>query len=367
MRIALRGVGVVGGFGCGVDDLRRTLIAGRCSPQTASVAGTEGAGEMPVFLADTSRLAAFIPNRALRRVDHFSRLAALGACLALEDARLPPTVRQALGLVIATGYGATRTTFSFLDTVLDHGDACASPTFFSNSVSNAAAAHVSILLKITGPSLTVSQFEMSVPAALLTACQWLEEKRVEGVLVGGVDEYCAVLGYSWQRFFGPGPTTGTRPLEWGRQSAIAGEGAAFFLLCRDEGDPPDYGFITDIRQGHLRHGGLDLAADALLLLGADGHQACARRYARHLPADARVATYTPLYGSLPVGPAFDMAVAALSIKAGRIFAPPPGAGENPGLKIVPRHARLDATPIRCLKFGREGEYAMVTLSGRGSI
>ncbi len=151
---------------------------------------------------------------------------------------------QNLAVVIATGYGASQTTFSFLDTAFDDGDACASPTLFSNSVHNAAAAHVSILLNARGPNLTVSQFEMSVPSAMLTACQWLEDKIVDAVLFGGVDEYCSVLGYCWQRFFGAGSPVQHEAIGMEYQSAITGEGSAFFLLTRDEGDKPKYGFIT---------------------------------------------------------------------------------------------------------------------------
>jgi 3-oxoacyl-[acyl-carrier-protein] synthase II len=76
---------------------------------------------------------------------------------------------------------------------MDYGDACASPTLFSNSVHNAAAGHISIMLGLDGPCLTVSQFEMSGPSGLLSAIQWLKEERVEQVLLGAVEEYCDVL------------------------------------------------------------------------------------------------------------------------------------------------------------------------------
>ena len=97
--------------------------------------------------------------------------------------------RERLGVIIASGYGALKTTFAFLDSYLDFGYACSSPTHFSNSVHNAAAAHVSMQLQATAPSLTVSQFEMSTASALLTAAQWLAERRVERVLLGAVDEH----------------------------------------------------------------------------------------------------------------------------------------------------------------------------------
>ena len=41
---------------------------------------------MPAFLADTARLDDFLNKKALRRVDHFSKMALLGSYLALQDA-----------------------------------------------------------------------------------------------------------------------------------------------------------------------------------------------------------------------------------------------------------------------------------------
>ena len=181
--------------------LPNKLISGENTIQTIRVEANGRKMDMPVFLCDTSALEGFIHKKALRRVDHYSSMAVLGSYLALEDAGMLQINHQKMAVVIATGYGATRTTFSFLDSIFADGDACASPTLFANSVHNAAAAHISILLKARGPNLTVSQFELSVPSALLSACQWLEGRQIDAVLFGGVDEYCDVLGYSWQRFW----------------------------------------------------------------------------------------------------------------------------------------------------------------------
>lgn len=362
MRLAIKGVGVAGGFGVGLDELRQALISGECIPQIESVETEEGSAEMPVFLCDTTPLERFASKRALRRVDHYSRLGLLGAYLALEDAGLLQTDLQDLAVVLASGYGATRTTFAFLDSVMDDGDACASPILFSNSVHNAAAAHISMSLKAQGPNVTVSQFEMSAHAGLLTASQWLAEKWVDLVLFGCIDEYCTVLGYSWQRFFGQVHDSHIRPFQWNRQSAIAGEGSAFLLLSAEEAIHSRYGFITDIKLGNLGQGGLLLPDNALLFLNADGHRKCGRQYARHIARDVRVASYTPLYGSSPVGSAFDIAIAADSIKNDRLYGSPKRGRETAGLRIICEEQELDTEQIICLKLGCNGEFGMVTLT-----
>ena len=312
-RLAIQGIGVLGGFGCGIGDLGRRLAAGATAPGELNVPLAGEEVRMPAYLADPAPLERFATKRATRRIDHFSRMALLGAYLALEDAGALETCREGLGVVIATGYGATRTTFSFLDSVIEDGDTCASPTHFSNSVHNAAAAHVAIQLKATGPSLTVSQFEMSVASALMTAEGWLAEGRVDRVLFGAVDEVCAVLGYCWDRFFPLPPSRQILPFAFDRQSAVAGEGAAFFLLTREE--KARYAHITRVGQG--RSAGESLG-NKTCLLNADGHPCSSAPYRKALAHPAAVAAYTPHYGSLPVGQAFDLAVAALAVRDGRL-------------------------------------------------
>ncbi len=319
---------------------------------------------MPAFLADTARLEDFINKKALRRVDHFSKIALLGSFLALQDAGQLEGDRHRMGLVVATGYGACRTTFAFLDSFYDSGDQFSSPIHFSNSVHNAAGANISMVLGITGPGLTVSQFEMSVPSALLTAGIWLEEGRVDSVLLGGVDEYSELLGYCWHRFFGDSEwgVQDMKPMAFNLQSAIPGEGSAFFLLTRaEEGGHAPYGFIGDMDMGRYGRGPLECSEETLFFIGADGHKKCGSFYKRLLPEQASTACYTPLYGSLPVGPAFDLAIAALSIKNKKIFPSPYPPGENPALRIIQEETSFKEGKICCLKIGGEGEWGKITL------
>ncbi|MDO3379829.1 beta-ketoacyl synthase N-terminal-like domain-containing protein [Geoalkalibacter halelectricus] len=347
IRLAIQGVGVLGGFGCGLGDLEKRLMEG--VPAFGSlIVPVEGQElNMAAYTADSAPLERFVNKRATRRIDHFSRMALLGACLALEDAGELESSMERVGVVIASGYGPTRTTFSFLDSVFDGGDACASPTNFSNSVHNAAAAHVAIQLKAGGPSLTVSQFEMSVCSALMTTQLWLAEGRVDKVLFGAVDELCSVLGYCWGRFF-PGGESMIDPFSLDRQTAIPGEGAAFFLLTRDE--QARYGHVSQIRQESIQ---APLSSGETYLLNLDGHAGCSTGYRQVLPGSASVAVYTPYYGSLPVGQAFDLAVAAMALRDGRL----PGANgfagpADPGWQLA--QGALDRNRLICLKCDGRG-------------
>jgi 3-oxoacyl-[acyl-carrier-protein] synthase II len=363
MEAFIEGVGIVGGFGSDIKEFSAALAYGKSRVQSVSFPSEAGTTEMPAFLADTSRLDKYIPKKALRRIDHHAKMALLGSYLALEDAFMLDTDPRGLGIIIASGYGAGVTTYAFLDSFITSNDAYSSPTHFSNSVHNAAAAHVSIFLGVTGPCLTVSQFEMSVPSALVTALHWLREERVERVLFGAVDEYCDVLGYCWRRFFGENRTSNvTEPFLFDRQSAILGEGAAFFLLSGKKGSGNDYGRITGALaeyhdSAHLLHPG-----HMVFILGADGHKESGSRYERLITKEMQVTSYAPLYGSFPTNMAFDMAAACVSIRERKVYAPPAGITLPSRMNISADIRDLGRDSICCLKLGARGEAGIITVT-----
>lgn len=362
MRIAVKGIGVAGGFGCGVADLSRALAKGMSPLGSIQVPTAGGPVELPALRAETSRLEEFVPRRHLRRIDHYSKLGLLGAFLALEDAGMPEGDHGRIGVIVASGYGATATTFAFLDSIINDGDICASPTHFANSVHNAAAANISILLGAKGPSLTVSQFDLSVPSALMSARQWLAEERVDAVLFGALDELSDLTGYAWHRSRPAQLNPRLFPLATAEESAVMGEGSAFFLLCRDDGKGDGYCTIEEIATGRRLGRGAPLTADRLLLLGADGRRELGRRYREELPLNARIACYTPLYGSTPAASGFDLAVAALILRGGKVFATPGGAMcDIPGALI--HDGTMPATRVSCLTLAGDDDYGVVTLGG----
>ena len=359
-RLAVQGVGLVGGFGCGGDALLRTIRSGR-TPSREIEAGP-GAGELrlPVCQADLSPLDRHIARRKLRRINRFSRLAILAICEALAEGDGFAIEKERLGLVTGTGYGALGATFGFLDTVIDEGDDSASPTLFAHSVHSTAQASAGILLGIRGPGLTVSQFELSVHSALLSSQQWLLEGRVDAVLCGGVDEYVPVVGYCHTSYFGSKNQGQVQPLEFAWQSAVVGEGAAYLLLTRDEGRGARYGYLENVHTGHLDIEEPAFSKGGLCLVGADGHTDCGGYYAKHLPEDAALAAYSPAYGSFPASPALDLAVAAIGLERGAL----PTWPHEAAVRGLPAgfEQPVAGQPIDIFKVDREGCFGLATLS-----
>ena len=305
-RIAIRGIGIAGGFGCGKDAAIKALHGEKGPNSQVAVQLADGSFTCPVYSADVTPLKRYIKSAALRRVNRYSRLACLAACLALEDANIPiPCKNSRTAVIIGSGYGATTTTFGFLESVIREGDNLASPTLFSNSVHSSAASNVSILLGITGPSLTITQFEMSIAAAFLNARSLLLSGIVDTVLLESVDEINDVLTYFYANDFGNKCQAKIVPLDFMSQTAIPGEGAACLVLTRDEGDSV-CGYVENVQW--QRSEDVVLAENKnSFVVGADGHHSTGVYYKKIFRNSAeRTTSYSNIYGSFPSSQMFDI-------------------------------------------------------------
>jgi 3-oxoacyl-[acyl-carrier-protein] synthase II len=206
--------------------------------------------------------------------------------------------------------------------------------------------------------LTVSQFDQSLASSLLAAQQWLDDGRVDAVLLGVVDEYCSVLGYCWERFFGCCKDAKMQPFDSSRNSAIAGEGAAFFLLQEDSPGWPCYARIDRVDMGHLGGKSLQFCVDQPLILSCEGIAATVNYYRQQLTEKTKVACYSPLYGASPVTHAFDLAVGGLALQHGGLF-PSAAIGGDIGESVVT--TELPCQSLSCLRLGSDGEYGAIHL------
>ena len=286
MRMALEGIGVAAPLGYGLGALKQAAISNL-------------SGEPMVFSetkTDTDPLKKYLPVRALRRVDHFTRMTLLAAFQTVEDAGLSPADLQDAGIVLATGYGPARLTFDFLDSIIDYGPNMASPLAFSHSVHNIPAATVALKMHIHGPCFTVSQFETSVAAAFLTAQTWMAEGRVTRVLVGAVDESTELLQENTARI-AKGLSSKT---SGGRRTRIPGEGAVFFCLHADP-SRARHGFIED---PSLFRGTPEISDTMPTFFSGAASQK------RRETVSTNLHDFSSMYGNLPTAMAFDIALAA---------------------------------------------------------
>lgn len=280
--------------------------------------------------ADTADLTRFVPKARLRRVDHYSRMALLAAGRAMEGLGEDLVPKERTGLIVATGYGALNATFSFLDSYMDKGDRLAAPTHFSGSVHNAAAAHISICYGITGPCLTVSQFDLSFASALMTAGTWLATGAADSVLMGTVDEWSEVTGYCLD----------TISLQTEKPVPAFGEGAAFFLISRDRGTSPAWGYFEGTSMERNKRLGDGSTEDRFIFSPAAALPCPEGSLKESL--EKRDGLFYRFRGASPTDQGMDAVYAFQTAhdKGGRVC---------------------------CLKQGQDGTLAEVTVTGRGQV
>jgi 3-oxoacyl-[acyl-carrier-protein] synthase II len=345
MKAFIRGAGVVGGFGCRLSSLEEALRK-RSAPDplpAASASSTE-ASAAPVCTAKTGLLDQLIPPRALRRVDHYARMAILASALALEDAGMGNGVPENTGLIVATGMGPTANTLDLQPTDLAAAELALSPILFSNSVQNAAAAYIAMLLKLRGPSLSINQYEMAVPLAFQTAIDWLEEGRTETVLVGSIDSFSKALHEASLNCRGSnnaGSGQGTR--------VPVGEGSAFFILTRSGAQEIRQPFVHQVHVGGgaSRPDGPPIPDTLILHNGNDSPPHVMDQPSAH-------ANFAHLYGTFPTSMGMDVAAAMLLLRTEQLL--------NLSLPQFDGGPAFHDNPlICCLKKGETGDWGMIVI------
>jgi 3-oxoacyl-[acyl-carrier-protein] synthase II len=350
------GTGCLFTQGLGVSSLERALRKGWQEPGQVDVPRMEGATR-PVYQVDLDAVPDRTLLKKLRRADKLSKMSVLAAAEALADSGIADISQKRIGIILATAYGAQVTTFDFLDGILDYGDAGVSPTTFSNSVHNAAASYVSSSLNIQGPTLTVTQFRFSFQSALQLARTWLDQGRCDYLLVGAVDQYGDVLGYISEQKLTTATDGRIKPFVFNPTCQVPGEGALFFLLGRERTDSA-YCSLDAVYTGCDPDSG---TAVDINIIDADGLLPDESAYRTSLSPDIPTTGYAPIFGSMMIGGAFNLAAAALMLRQQIHFAAP--VQDNPhGLLLLNTTGPAQIGSIRSIGCNCFGEKSGVYLS-----
>ena len=242
-RVVVTGAGLVGAWGLGLEPLAAALAAGEPLAEpvgrgTAASApprpgrGIEVAARVPPGLA----LEPWLSRREGRRMSPPSRFAVAAGRMALAEAGLPvrpapgpPAVPDpALGVVLATAYGASSFTQGMLDQAIDEGPDAMSPYLFMESVANAPAGQVAIHCRAGGPNETLCQREAGPPSAVGRGAALVAAGRARRVLAGAVEEITPLLLSLLDRF--GSLSARPRPFDRRRDGFLVAEGSTLLLL-----------------------------------------------------------------------------------------------------------------------------------------
>ena len=352
MRAAVLGLGAVGGFGCGVGDLESVAQNSVSTAQLVDMETIHGLLQAPGFMPSLSPLEQKINRKFLRRSTRFMQLAILGALLALEDTgNQDVVIKGKTGIILGTGLGATCNTLNFQSLSPRDESSNISPISFSHSVDNVASASIAALLEKNTPNITINHFDMSVPLAFMTALSWLQSGRVDSVLVGCVDEFSKVSAYHQSHSLGDGSDT--------PQDGIGvGEGSVFFLLAPGNEFQTSYGYIREARTWSCNSSVPEPENDCVYFwdhgFRVSGTEKLLQDRLKRYPS----ASYLGLYGYLPVGLGFTLAIAGLSQKNAWLY---PSLQEQGRNFSIQEQEPLKGRKICCLRPGQAGEWGMVLL------
>lgn len=344
------GIGIVFSRGRGIDCFEKALQEGWQAPSEVEIKGKKAFA----YQVDPQTISDKILLKKMRRADKLSRMAVLAAADALNNSGIELTNKKT-GIITATAFGAHVTTFDFLNDILDYGEANVSPTTFSNSVHNAAASYISSALDIQGPTLTITQFFFSFHSALQLAQIWLNEKRCDYILVGAAEQYGDVLGYIYDSKLTPASDGRIRPFNFSPTYHVPGEGAVFFLVSKEEPENVFCNIEEVIFGGNISHVQADLN-----IIDTDGMLSDESVYGSTVSPNIPTAAYSPLFGSMMIGSAFNCVAGALMMKKQKYYTNP--VLDNPrGIHLVNNAGCADIELIRCIRYSCHSENAAVYL------
>jgi len=223
--------------------------------------------EEPVSF-ETNRLKAidpnykeFVPPEMVRRMGRIIKMGVAAAKTCLADAKVLPSpvgeslsrklgrlgVRHPDAIITATGLGCIEDTEKFLGNMIRDKEEFLTPTSFIQSTHNTVSAQIALLIKCHGYNFTYVHRGFSFETAILDSLMQLQGGAANCVLLGCADELTnnSFQIQSRMGFWRKQPVDNLLLFEHPGKGAIAGEGAAFFLL-EDQKTPTSYAVFNDV-------------------------------------------------------------------------------------------------------------------------
>lgn len=335
--VRVRGAGVVCALGA-----RMTQVADAVS------CGAQYGAFRPATPARASYPAPFEPQRDLPRGlgRRLGRQLAMSLAAVLDAVGTgSPWVEspEDTGIVGSTAHGPIDETVEFVAGVERHGPKYASPTLFSSALHNSMAAIAARELRIRGPSMVVSNGDVSFETALLVATAGLAGGRMRRAIVVGADAFHPLYARTLAEFglladsgrpVDPEMRRTTRGLQ-------LGEGAGALVLEWDEKGEGVH--VDDIRLGAAIANAVRRSSlKARVHLMATGDAASARRHANALAGlgieGADVEFPAARYGAFA-----SLSAVAIAVEAARRLASE--KEDVPSLFVAVPHATNAATVL----------------------
>jgi 3-oxoacyl-[acyl-carrier-protein] synthase II len=237
-RVVITGMGLVTPVGIGVDESWAAVCAGKSGITEitrfdASAHQTRIAAEVKGFRAED-----FMPKKEAKRNELFISYAMAATRMALEDARLEITSKNAnrIGVVTGCGLGGLGIMEETILAVCTRGPKRVSPFFIPMMIGNMAPGMISIHFGAKGPNLSIATACAAGAHAIGDSFKMVQSGTVDGMITGGTEAVVsatAVAGFNAMKALSTRndePEKASRPFDRDRDGFIIGEGSGIIII-----------------------------------------------------------------------------------------------------------------------------------------
>jgi 3-oxoacyl-[acyl-carrier-protein] synthase II len=273
----------------------------------------------------------YIAGDMVRRMSRIIKMgiAASKICLTDGACNLPDAI------ITGTGLGCIEDTEKFLTNMIRNNEEFLTPTSFIQSTHNTVSAQIALLLKCHNYNMTYVHRGFSFESALLDSFIRINTGEAKTVLLGGMDEITPNTLTILQRLghYKRKPVNTMNVLKDVSRGAIAGEGAAFFLVSSEPGRKnyakleapdtfykPEKGSIPSHIEAFLKRSGRKPEDIGLVILGMSGDPANDAVYddVNHLFLGTPRAWFKHLCGEYQTSSSFALWLASMILKNGQV-------------------------------------------------
>jgi len=287
----------------------------------------------------------YIAGEMVRRMSRIIKMgvAAGKICLADAECAMPDAI------ITGTGLGCIEDTEKFLTNMIRNNEEFLTPTSFIQSTHNTVSSQIALLLKCHNYNFTYVHRGFSFESALLDCFIRINSGESGTILLGGLDELTPNTFTILQRLghYKKKPVNNLGLLNDHTRGAIAGEGAAFFLLSANPGEKnyakiealdTFYKPISDSIPAYitefLERSGKRIDEIDLVLMGISGDPANDKVYGdvrNHLFKEKPQAWFKHLCGEYQTASSFGLWLAAMILKTGQVPETIRLEGAKPGM------------------------------------
>ena len=237
-RVVVTGMGLLCPTGIGVEASWENIISGKSGigPVTRfDVSGYPSriAGEVKDFHPEE-----FMPEKLIKRLDPFVRLAIAAARMALEDSGLKIDEKNAdrVGVITGCGLGGLGSIEHYRDILVNRGPRRVSPFFIPMAIPNMASGQISIMFGAKGPNTVVCTACAAGTHGIGDAFKAIQRGDADVMITGGTESVItplALAGFSALKALSTRndePEKASRPFDKARDGFVIGEGSGMLII-----------------------------------------------------------------------------------------------------------------------------------------